>query len=231
MLVILHNLKLASTSLRKRPAQLLSLSIGPGIGITLLSLMELVPEGGLESLTEYGISACYCILAVRIHWYILVENSHKNQRVPIKSYVMYMIWACLLMMLFLVCFLPYYFIIVGQADHVTDVQIVLMGFCTLIVLYFSARLSLILPERAVGGSMKLSEIWELSRGNGWKLTASLIVPPVALNILVAVIFYTIDARMGDLAVALSTLPIIILEVALLSVAYKHFKETFERQIA
>lgn len=61
--------------------------------------------------------------------------------------------------------------LVGSTDNEGWLQKALMLLSTITVLYFSSRWSLVLPSSAIGkheGDLRWS--WEMSEGNGWRLT-------------------------------------------------------------
>ena len=86
--------------------------------------------------------------------------------------------------------------------------------------YFGARLSLALPDSALGHSSSLATVWGWSAGNGWKLAAVLFLPPLLINILVIVATLGAPKDLRELLMAIASIPVLIFDVALLSCAYR-----------
>ena len=93
--------------------------------------------------------------------------------------------------------------------------------------YVCARTSLVLPATAVDQRMRLREAWALSRGNGWRLTATLIVPAVVVVLLPRSVSNLVVVPQAILSAMLLFLSAIFLSlipgmvgIAVLSVAFR-----------
>lgn len=52
----------------------------------------------------------------------------------------------------------------------------------LLFAYPSVRLSMVLPDRAIDGKRPWEELFQMSRGNGWRLVAAVLIPPLLIAI-------------------------------------------------
>lgn len=89
------------------------------------------------------------------------------------------------------------------------------------VVYVGTRVSLILPDRAVGGTASLREVWAWSAGRGWWLVALLGVPGLAGDAVAALVGLLIGP--ARLAASVSGVLVVvagIYEVAVLTCAYR-----------
>ena len=87
-------------------------------------------------------------------------------------------------------------------------------------LYVIARLSLLLPNRAVGLKDPLGEVVSWSKNNGWKLTIVLFLPPLVLSIPTLLIDQTEMSIVGSLLSSVLSLLITVYSIVLLSVSYR-----------
>jgi hypothetical protein len=97
---------------------------------------------------------------------------------------------------------------------------ILITGCGLLGSYITARLSLILPSIALEHRYRISEIWRLSRSNGWRLTVVLAGFPWLLNYLQGL---AVPHEVPFFAAVLGSTVycvFLIVEVAALSLSYK-----------
>lgn len=62
--------------------------------------------------------------------------------------------------------------------------------------YFGVRLSMVLPDRAIGRSRPWDELFRMSRGNGWRLFVAVVIPPVLAALLGILLHPILDASRG-----------------------------------
>lgn len=160
----------------------------------------------------------YIVLAVGVHRVILLSESSENES-SIHNYARFVIWSIAVVSLFLVIFLP--FAAFGGYWFYLIIVLVVPA------LYVSARASLILPNRAVGELVPFEKTWKWSEGNGWQLLGALFVPPFVLDILISLFTSWMNEVARDLSVAVLSIPVVVIEVAVLSVAYRDLRARYE----
>lgn len=91
--------------------------------------------------------------------------------------------------------------------------------------YLFARLAFMLPSIAVDARVRLPEAWQLSSANGWRLTLLIVLMPWLMRLLEWAITGAISDDTAR-TIAVSTLygVFLPLEIALLSVSYRHLIE-------
>lgn len=93
-------------------------------------------------------------------------------------------------------------------------------------IYVASRLSLVLPDQAVGRTTPLQTLWSWSKGNGWKLTWVLVVPLVLMAFGGASIWRLASWLNGPLAGFVGQvicILIVIFGAAVLSCAYEDLR--------
>lgn len=160
----------------------------------------------------------YVLLAVAVHRYILVGDPALADENLGKAAFLYFVWL----------------IATGVVAALIAVPIMLMlasvisgfgvFFALLPALYVTSRLSLVLPDRAIGRETEWREIWAVSVGNGWKLTAILVLLPMLFSLPFSLLQAVLPAGFSVLIEVLAVAPLVILNVALLSIAYQQLRE-------
>ena len=201
----------------------------PGLALVFLSPISEAASFPFNILAFMASMPPYIVLAVRVHEQILLVDPINERARGNAKYWLYA-FAALIVGLISVCPMLILagtsFVAAGGAKFPEPAFFVLsLIFATGVAssLYLSSRASLILPERALGRPASLSEAWDWSSHNGWKLAGALLAPPMALGILVQLLVSPLPERIQDSVSALFGIPITILGVALLSVAYRQLR--------
>lgn len=176
----------------------------------------------------------YALIAVNCHRLILVGPGTipGSWGLHVSGYVLrYILWMIGLAIILSLTALPFLFIFIpfvlvasesssGQASWLPMLMGLVVG---VTISYFSARLSPILPARAVGDSTGLSRIWDLSNGRSIKVWITLTVPMIAFSGISALGYMLIGERpslVEHMVVEFLYSPFIIIQVAILSCTYR-----------
>jgi len=150
------------------------------------------------------------VLAVRVHRYLLMEPDQASAD-SIGLYFIFGVFLVLgLLMLVLVRL-----VLKPLAELGALISLPVMIGC----MYAVARLSLVLPDRAMGRSSSLVSVWSWSHRNGWKLFAVLFLPLLLCQIALGLLTFWMEPLPSNIANNLLNIPITIFGVALLSQAY------------
>lgn len=222
MSVVLLVLKTAVSSLLEDPSALMRQIWPPllllviGTVLTVISMSTVVLGGVLNFVG-------YILLAVAVHRYILVNELVGIDEGVTKASFLYFLW---LIGIGLVSALI--FVLPALLLAPLGISTILL-FGAIPVAYVTSRMSLVLPDRAIGRDTDIKEVWEVSRGNGWKLTVILVLLPTLLSLPFGLLQWVLPGGLSVLVEVLAAAPLVILNVALLSVAYRQL--TAMRQTA
>jgi len=86
--------------------------------------------------------------------------------------------------------------------------------------YVLARLSPVLPATAVDRRPGLSWVWDLSKGNGWRLTVVVVFVPWSLHALLCLLLFEDGSMISKFFTQLIAIVIMVFEVAALSFSYR-----------
>ena len=104
------------------------------------------------------------------------------------------------------------------------VYLPIFGVINVFAYYFLSRFSLILPATAIGVQNKtLSWAWNLSSGNGWRLTLLIGVIPFMTN-LVFEFLPEFDSMLYSILVVIIWLVVGVIEIGLLSLSYSYLSK-------
>ena len=111
----------------------------------------------------------------------------------------------------------------GETPAISGPAIVVAIFALMAMMYVTARLSVTLPEIAVGRPSSLRRAWMLSKGNGNRLVAVVWIVPVvlALPFLAA---YAVDSTLMLFLGALGTYIATLVSLITLSLSYRFLKD-------
>ena len=194
----------------------------------------------LEFWIVTGISGLLCVLlATTVHRFTLQDASHwpsNALRVPNRSD-----WRYLLRSLQLV------FVSAGAGLGVTVVAMVILGVVTgasdpaamqqvvglafipafMLMLYILARLSITLPEIAIGteGS-DLGRAWRMSKGNGTRLVIVALALPLLVN-LPFLLLVSLENVVTDIVAAFGIYSMTLISITVLSLSYQFLLEFYE----
>lgn len=98
----------------------------------------------------------------------------------------------------------------------------------MVMLYVWSRLSITLPEVALGQKSTLTRAWQLSRGNGSRLVVVVIVAPVAMTFPFLVLMFT-DSEVGVLSylAAFGTYITTLISLVMLSLSYQFLLDFYD----
>ncbi|MEM1188289.1 MAG: hypothetical protein AAGI72_07170 [Pseudomonadota bacterium] len=167
----------------------------------------------------------YIDIAIRTHRFVLLPDGSDSNglRAPI-------------FLRFLLASLAISFIVIAIGFIGSRISIVVDGIYTLcliltavVVLYVVARLSLVLPNRALGEATRYSEVWSWSQGIGWRLAGAIYLPIVCLGIVSGLLTQAVPPGLALVATTLVGLPTTVFGIILLSVAYRDIAARSARQ--
>lgn len=216
MRIILYILKSAGQELARNRIKLARALAVPAATILLLTAVS-VDDTAItiaQVLIEF---VAYLLMAVMIHRYILhpsSEHRYGDCWISVGLYALSSIGIGLIAGVVAIPFvLVHLFALKAQWPQVEFLAYIP-------AMYVLARLSLLLPHFAIGQSADMRQAWNWSRGNGWKLTITLVGIPYALNHAAILITEPLPLPAFEIAYTTLWIPITILEIALLSVAYR-----------
>lgn len=216
MNIVVQNVQQAWQALQQDGRRLLA-SIAPPVLVIFVMQVIPAPNAVLGAAAIAVAVAAYAVLAVRVHRHVLLPQG--GEPAVHTLYGMYAVWAIYITLMAGLVFVP----VVMISSRIPAGGIWLLpGLAA--GLYLLSRLSLLLPDRAVGGSAAVDRVWAWSRGNGWKLTATLCIPPFLLNFPLASVVSLMQKEIGAAVEAAVSIPIAIFQVALMSCTYRSLKD-------
>jgi hypothetical protein len=212
--VIADVVRKAYAALRIDRQRVLRLAAAPAF---LIVAADILPKTNTLVAIATGVLSflAYVVLAVRIHRHILLPDSEKHVSAQPMVLFNFGTWVALISLIGILFLAPIMFF-----DAAPKALLPLMLIPSF---YLAARASLALPDRALGNSAPLSDLWRWSAGNGWKLTAVLFLPPFLINVLIVAATFGAHKELKQLITAIASIPVLIFEVALLSCAYRDLK--------
>ncbi|MEC8859276.1 MAG: hypothetical protein VYE29_04660 [Pseudomonadota bacterium] len=199
----------------KSPNELMKAIALPSL---LVILLELIPEQFMWSVVgQIATTLVYAVLAIKIHRYVLLSDSERGAETRASDLLHYIGWSTAILVLIGIAMV---------ATAWTGAFVLLVGF--LPAFYITSRMSLILPNRALGRRDSVAYLWKLSGNNGWKLTCVLLVPPMVIATLISLATISFNEKLRALVFVTSAVPIIVFSITLLSVAYRNLVEHAER---
>ena len=219
--VVIHNTKEDLAELRESRSELLSLVASPCLRIYLVHTAILFTPQHFELPLQLIAGVFWCVLAIRVHRFVLCRDHESPSSFGPKVLVCFIgvtILTSLAATLPLLVLVPIQVALPGQNSTIIQFLIVLLA--ALYCLYLMARLSLLLPDRALGRRETIETLWSWSARRGWKLTAALFLPGILLEGLITLIAYPIPAPASEFVVVTLEMPLLVFQVVLLSVAYR-----------
>lgn len=220
--VIAETVREAYRALRRDSARVLRLAIGPAF---LLVSTKLVPSSNsfLDWTAELLAFGAYVALAVAIHRHVLLSDSEKARPATVKTHVTFGLAVIAVSVLGVMFVMPVSMLGNLMLGNSPATAMLLGLVASVLAFYFVARLSLALPDRAIGRAAAVADVWRWSTNNGWNLVGVLFLPAFIVNLPVAIISSVSDTVMGQVVTALASIPVLIFEVALLSCAYRSLR--------
>lgn len=229
MRIVLHNALEAKNALLDSRRDLIK-AIWIALAVSLAVRFIPSSHAGFAILERIVDWLALILIAVQVHRGILLQRTDRVGAPPIKSLIRYALWFIFANLVLLIP--GVIFAVLNALLPFARSPVWLATLLGLISgLYLSARVSLILPNRAVGQTEPLGNVWQWSSGNGWKLVGALYIPLLVLSIptgLLALLFHVPPPHPEGIIVNvlffLASLPVIISAPALLSVAYRDLHE-------
>lgn len=156
---------------------------------------------------------CWAVLAVRLHRLILLSPA-ASETATLREYGWYLAWT--LSMLGLIAVWVAAPLLLKEPG--VFVLWLLVGLPAMV--YFSARLSLILPDRALGQTTPLRLVWSWSTDKGWTLVFFVVAPAGAINALVGFATKLLPTPWGLFLQMLLLILVTAFQIASLSCAYQ-----------
>ena len=98
----------------------------------------------------------------------------------------------------------------------------------MIGLYFGSRLSITLPEMALGQKSSLGRAWQMSRGNGSKLVLVVFIVPVMMTMPFILLMFGNDTPgLLSYLAAFGTYITTLISLVMLSLSYRFLLEFYE----
>jgi hypothetical protein len=174
------------------------------------------------------------LAAVAVAWHrLLLRGEHPGAELYLRRDQLVIGYAILLFWLGLISMAPNYLGRLFQAmtGPVSALQTI-VGLLALVALFIVARLSLALPALAVGrAEIGFGIAWAASTGNSWRMFLGYlfcILPWVVVVVAVEFLFLTGGRGVASLAllvIGLLWIPVGMISVGFLSLAYRHFFES------
>jgi hypothetical protein len=156
---------------------------------------------------------CWAVLAVRLHRLILLSPA-ASATATRREYGWYLAWTLGILGLVAV------WIAVPLLLKKPGVLVLWLLVGLPALLYFNARLSLVLPDRALGQSTSLSSVWSWSKGRGWTLVFFVFAPAAAINAVVGFATKLLPTPWGLFLQMLLLILVTAFQIASLSCAYQ-----------
>lgn len=216
--VVTDHVRQAYAALREDRWRVLRIAAAPAVVIVIAGSVPDI-NALLSQATGFLALLAYIVLAVRVHRHILLVDAENGHPATAMLHVRFGFWVIVPGLIASVLMLPT--VLFGATSAHLFLLLLLLALVP--ALYFVARVSLVLPDRALGYSAPLGEVWKWSAGNGWKLVAVLFLPPFLINAVISLATFGAPEELAELLSVIATIPILIFEVALLSCAYRGLK--------
>lgn len=210
----------AIEALRSNPRRLCRLIALP----TLLEIPGMVIPPGLNlvyvgSIT-IGILSGF-VVAVRVHRYILLPPGLREPA-SAHEYLRFGTWCLLLALPLIAWLVPVFAASLSPAIMASRSLTVSLWFLLGFVAtpYVWSRLSLGLPNRAVGQAASISNVWSWSKGRGWWLTGAIVLPSVLMYAATSLGAWPMPQGIRGYLVAIVSVVWVPFQVALLSCSYR-----------
>lgn len=153
----------------------------------------------------------YAIIAVNIHQHLLTKDEEQHSN---KNYFIYFYWIIAIAVLMAITALP--FILLNAILPMLTILAVVPVF------YIYLRISMVLPDRAIGRSTPTNTLWGYSENHVLKLASVLLLIPILLSIPAAIIETVLlpENIISDIFSAVTSNIIMMLEVGLVSISYR-----------
>lgn len=188
------------------------------LGLLLNLLPSIMPA--VDAAGSLAASAAYAVMAVRLHRQLLLAGENNDHPAYMRDYAGFVIWSLAIASIPAASLL---LLLLGGGRLALAFPLLLPP-----VLYLCARLSLILPCRALGDTSSISLVWSWSRSNGWKLVRTLYGVLMILAAFKVALSQSLGKELASLLVTLASLPATMLFVAVLSLAYRDLRSLSER---
>lgn len=170
----------------------------------------------------------YVIVATVCHRLILLGDDSLPNRLGFfwsQRETRFIGWMLVLGLLGAALALPIWFlVIVFPIDAFEWGLLTLISYAAMIVgAYADGRFSLVLPATAIGHHLTLSSSWKLTKGRGWRIATALLIPVLTLHLIEYIVFAVLElstSRIASYIWGVLTFPLVAVEVAIISVAYK-----------
>lgn len=223
--VIRDNFVASIAALRESPA-LLVRAIALPATLAVITQIASVEDSSLATSLGLVGYATYVAIAVRTHRHILLGRDGDEAVSLLANYLRFAVWGLVIAVIGgLLCF-P----IILAASFVPASVFFLIAFfigAFLPAVYVMARLSLLLPDRAIGQATPLEVVWTWSDRNGWNLVGALYLMPFVLILAISGLTYKTPDYVRNVVAATTYVPMVVFQVALLSVAYRDLKARYQ----
>ena len=222
---VVDTFQAAWASLTRDPNALMRAVLVPVLALIPITVVQLgVVAGGIAWWQAIAVSCVlYAVLATNIHRLILLNKTGTPPLLPPFSATFgFALWALLTGLLAsLIMLIPGIPLAFLASFFGGAAAFVFTGLLMLIFCYVMARLSLILPDRAIGQSHTLSENIDWSKDNGVQLALALFVAPFLASALIGGLEHVLPNHIALSAlIGVANTVVLVVEIALLSVAYQ-----------
>lgn len=221
MRIVIHIAKEALAELQQSQPALLALIAMPAALLIATEVAKLFVSPSIAQLLSVAAAMLWCVLAIRVHRFVLCREKESPRAFGAAVVIRFFLAALLAgLAATLVFWVPFSMMKMDGSPSATPTLLVVLVLAVLISTYLLARLSLLLPDRALGRREPIASVWGWSQGKAWKLTAALFVPALALELLITLISYPLPSPADELLVSVLSVPLAVFQVTLLSVAYR-----------
>ncbi|MGI9238686.1 MAG: hypothetical protein ACR2QZ_14910 [Woeseiaceae bacterium] len=219
----------ATREVYRKRAALLSALLIPTVGLLLIDAFStaLKPHPVAPIFLALAYLPCYAIFATVCHRLVLLgENSlpHRWGMFWTERETRFLGWFIGIWFLYFGLSLPMGIIALffSSMDVGWNTTWIASFVTYVVVAYFEGRFSLVLPATAIDKRSDFKESWRISRGKGMLIAIALVIPVMILIPLETLLYDTgVDelSPIADLVWLLISLPIFVIEIAIISLAY------------
>lgn len=210
----------------------------PALGILLISALseELTAYPVAQLLLALALLPFYVIFATACHRVVLLgENSIPNRwgMFWTERETRFLGWLVGILFLYFALSLPTGLILSLFSEVVAgwNTAWVATSISYVVVAYFEGRFSLVLPATAIDKRSDFKKSWAMSRGKGMLIAIALVIPAL-ITVPLEIVLYDKMGRelspLADLIWLVLVLPIVAIEIAIISLAYNKLTSQDER---
>jgi hypothetical protein len=219
----------ATNEVVRKRTTLIGAAFLPMVGIFLINAVS--AEMSLSGFSQFGIALTtlpfYTLFATVVHRVVLLGEQSLPNRWGIfwtEREFRFLGWLIGIWFLYFALSLPTGMIAIAffEVFGFWNLTWVATFLSYIVVAYFEGRFSLVLPATATDRRSSFEESWAMSRGNGMMIAVALVIPAMILIPIEWALYGAVDDAFRpimDLVWMLLVLPILAVEIAIISLAF------------